>query len=128
MALFNLDVGGIFPVMLGMEPKEGRRCLGFTLDFSANPSYDVFLKKIYETKQMTTIQTLFINNRNAAGGADVSVVIDANGQQINVSPHSSCYVPILTPKEPQKLVFASSGTGLCLVQLINFFVPPVQFT
>ncbi len=83
---------------------------------------------MYETKQMTTIQTLFLNNRNAAAGADDTVTIDGSGQFINVSAHSSGYFPILCPKEPQKLTFGSTGNGLLYVQLLNFFVPPVQYT
>lgn len=115
--------GGQFPVPNGAVPCEGTKVFPFNLDFTAGKNaYSIDLTSQYNQKQFTTLQTVYIDNSN--NPAILQIVCSVTGQVITAPALSQGYYAILQPSPP-KLIAQTLGGVVVLIQLLNFYIPPV---
>lgn len=111
------------PVLTGNPPdcKIGRRAIHVTIDFSLGSIFTADLSQIQSVGGMDSVQTLYVDNRNGAGGLKIDCGVTL--QDITVPPGAQGYFPVLQNNPPIIKFQALSGTPLIDIFFLNFFVP-----
>lgn len=107
---------GIFNALI---PKEGPKALQTNLDFTVQGVYNVDLLLQQQRKQLSVIQTIYIDNSNGAN--PVTIVVRGTGQNIICPPKAQGFFPALVANPPQFTI--TSAGAIVNIAFINVPVP-----
>lgn len=116
---------GNFSVLNGSTPCEGTKAYPFNLDFTANSAYLVDLTQQYQQKQFTTLQTVWIDNKD--NDNDLEIICGTTSQRIIAPGGTQGFYAMLQPSPP-KFTVQTSGSLIVNIALLNFYIPPVVWT
>lgn len=109
------------PVFGALIPKEGPRSIPLSLDFTTQQSYVVDLTVPVQQKQISLIQSVFIDN--SQNSTPVSAVCNQTGQKVVCPPNAQGVFPLLAPNPPV-ITFSSIGAVVVQAQLLNIPYQP----
>lgn len=121
----NLAVPVPIPVELGAMPCEKRSAFRFKLDFSLGLSQFIDLATFYNQATIKSIQSMYVNNRGNT--SPVSFTMNGTNQVLTVPANAQAYLPVLDQNPPTIQIDCTNATGICFVQLLNFFTPPFMW-
>lgn len=113
---------GILPALNGIVPCEGAKCIPFIGDFSAAASYDFNFTQVQQSKQISTIQCVYVDN--TANASNLTISIDTTNQTIVVPANSAGFFTIIAP---QFTVAHATTAGVVKVYFafLNYYIPPI---
>lgn len=116
---------GALPLLNGTAPCEGAKCVPYTADFSQNGEYDFDFTAMQNGGQISTIQTVFVDNTLNAN--NLVLTVTGSGQRIQVPKNSAGFFTILAPR-PTKIQAVTTGLVLVYFGFINFYIPPTVWS
>lgn len=122
----NINPTSLQNILLNNQiiPNEGPKALGMILDFtvaSGQPSYQVDLNNLQQEGFFSMLQTVYVDNKK--NSSTLTIVVNGSGQNIEISPNTEGYYPVLAPN-PVKLQFLTSAQAIGeVVQVFLINVP-----
>lgn len=111
---------GVYPMQNGLTPCEAPKAIPANLNFASNASYLMDLTPLFNNKQFTTLQTIYVDN--TLNTSTLTVTINGTNQTILIPAGRGGYFPVLATTPP-KVTFASAGAFTVFVALLNFYLP-----
>lgn len=106
----------------GKAPAEGRLCIPYTIDFTAQQSATIDLTNIQQMQQrISFVQTVFVDN--SLNSQPVTLTMANTNQKLQVPANSQGYLPMALSLQNSIIVQTTGGIVLPL-QLFNFGIAP----
>lgn len=131
------QIRSLFGITLGHNPKRvGSQAITWSSDLTANTPLKVDLQQEITKRKLSTVQTIYVDNRNNAGS--LSVDVDGTGQNVTIGAGGQAYIPILVAGSNEEFGEEKSANGLVVtltstadytpkIFFLNVFVPPTVF-
>jgi hypothetical protein len=122
MANATTTVPNPIKVNIGSAPAEGRLCVPYNIDFTAQQTATIDLTNIQQMQQrISFVQTVYVDN--SLNAQPVTLTMANTSQKLTVPANSQAYLPMALSLQ-NSIVVATTGGIVLPLQLFNFGIAP----